>query len=143
MAKRFRASVAGACHPLTDGAFADAEGLGDLALGPALLLEAPGSEPSGFSPVVGCRAHAWEYSTDTSRALDVYTRVSKITIIDIKGRQVRIGVEAPPDVTVHREELWERISTENRTAAALSPLTLSAVKELWKQQHINPHQQKP
>jgi hypothetical protein len=60
MAKRFRASVAGACHPLTDGAFADAEGLGDLALGPALLFETPGSEPSGFSPVVGCRVHAWE-----------------------------------------------------------------------------------
>jgi hypothetical protein len=32
MAKRFRSSVAGACHPLTDGAFADAEGFGDPAL---------------------------------------------------------------------------------------------------------------
>jgi hypothetical protein len=78
MAKRFH-SAAGAFHPLTDGAFADAEGLGDLALGPALLFEVPGLEPSGFSPVVGCRAHAWEYSTDTSRALDFYTRVSRRT----------------------------------------------------------------
>jgi hypothetical protein len=78
MAKRFRASVAGACHPLTDGAFTDAEGLGNLPLGPALLFEVPGLEPSGFSPVVGCRVHAWEYSTDPSRALDFYTRVSKL-----------------------------------------------------------------
>jgi carbon storage regulator len=67
----------------------------------------------------------------------------KITVIDIKGRQVRIGIEAPPDVTVHREELWERISSENRTAAALSPLTLGSVKEFWKQQHRNPNQQTP
>ena len=79
MAKRFH-SAAGAFHPLTDGSFADAEGLGDLALGPALLFEVPGLEPSGFSPVVGCRVHAWEYSTDTSRALDFYTRVSNSTL---------------------------------------------------------------
>ena len=76
VAKRFRSSVAGACHPLTDGSFADAEGLGDLALGPALLFEVPGVEPSGFSPVAGCIVHAWKYSTDTSRALDCYARVS-------------------------------------------------------------------
>jgi hypothetical protein len=76
MAKRCRASVAGAFHPLTDGSFADPEGLGDLALGPALLFEMSGLEPSGFSPVIGCRVHAWEYSTDPSRAVDFYTRVS-------------------------------------------------------------------
>jgi hypothetical protein len=77
MAKRFRSSVAGMFHPLTDGSFADAEGLGNLALGPALLLEVPGLEPSGFSPVIGGRVHAWEYSTDPSRALDFYTRVRR------------------------------------------------------------------
>jgi hypothetical protein len=41
MAMRVRSSVAGACHPLTDRALADAEGLGDPALGPALLFEVP------------------------------------------------------------------------------------------------------
>jgi hypothetical protein len=76
MAKRFRSSVAGAFYPLTDGSFADAEGFGDLVLGPALLFEAPGIEPSSFSPIVGCTVHAWAYSTDSSRALDYYTRVS-------------------------------------------------------------------
>lgn len=67
----------------------------------------------------------------------------KITIIDVKGRQVRIGIDAPPDVVVHREELWERISAENRTAAALSPLTLTSVKELLKQQQAVPKQPEP
>jgi carbon storage regulator len=67
----------------------------------------------------------------------------KITIIDVKGRQVRIGIDAPPDVTVHREELWERISAENRTAAALSPLTLTSVKDLLKQQQAAPKQPEP
>jgi hypothetical protein len=81
MAKRFRASVASAFHPLTHGSFADAEGLGALALGPALLFEVPGLEPSSFSPVVGCIVHAWEDSTDTSRALDFYTRVSRMLSI--------------------------------------------------------------
>ena len=67
----------------------------------------------------------------------------KITVIEVKGRQVRIGIEAPPDVTVHREELWERISAENRTAAALSPLTLTPVKELWKRHQTSPNTQEP
>ena len=67
----------------------------------------------------------------------------KITVIEVKGRQVRIGIEAPPDVTVHREELWERISAENRTAAALSPLTLTPVKELWKRRQPSPNTQEP
>lgn len=67
----------------------------------------------------------------------------KITVIEVKGRQVRIGIEAPLSVTVHREELWERISTENRTAAALSPLTLTSVQELWKRQHAAPKGQEP
>lgn len=67
----------------------------------------------------------------------------KITIIDVKGRQVRIGIDAPADVTIHREELWERISAENRTAAALSPLTLTSVKEFLKQQQAAPKQPEP
>ncbi len=50
--------VAGAFHPLTDRTRADPQRLGHLALGPALLLEVPGLEPSGFFPVGRCRVHA-------------------------------------------------------------------------------------
>jgi carbon storage regulator len=33
----------------------------------------------------------------------------KITILGVKGMQVRIGIDAPKDVQVHREEIFERI----------------------------------
>jgi len=33
----------------------------------------------------------------------------KITVIDVKGSQVRIGIDAPKHVAVHREEIYERI----------------------------------
>jgi hypothetical protein len=48
---------AGTGHPLADGALADAERFGNLTLGPALLLEVPGLEPSGFFPVGKCSVH--------------------------------------------------------------------------------------
>lgn len=35
-----------------------------------------------------------------------------VTILGVKGSQVRIGVRAPKHVTVHREEIYERINAE-------------------------------
>lgn len=32
-----------------------------------------------------------------------------ITILSVKGKQVRIGINAPPDVSVHRQEIYQRI----------------------------------
>lgn len=36
----------------------------------------------------------------------------QITILGVRGNQVRIGVDAPQDVPVHREEIYERIKQE-------------------------------
>ncbi len=38
----------------------------------------------------------------------------RLRIIDIKGKQVRLGIEAPPEVIIHREEIYRRINEASR-----------------------------
>lgn len=41
----------------------------------------------------------------------------KVSVLGIHGRQVRIGIDAPTDVVVHREEIYVKIQQENRKAS--------------------------
>jgi carbon storage regulator len=44
-----------------------------------------------------------------------------VTILGVKGNQVRVGVNAPRDVAVHREEIFERIKREDQSGDSGRP----------------------
>lgn len=57
----------------------------------------------------------------------------KVTVVEIQGRHVRLGIEAPTDISVHRGEVYERIVRENIEASKASPddvgLVVKALKK--------------
>ncbi|MCE2814283.1 MAG: carbon storage regulator CsrA [Planctomycetaceae bacterium] len=50
-----------------------------------------------------------------------------VTIVDIRGDKVRLGIEAPNDVPVHRQEVYEAIQRENRKANQVQPSDLRSL----------------
>jgi carbon storage regulator len=67
-----------------------------------------------------------------SRKIDEKIKIGDditLTIIEIRGDQVKIGVEAPKNVKVFRQEVFNEIQKENQEAAAGS-ITLDALSKL-------------
>ncbi|GAF74863.1 unnamed protein product, partial [marine sediment metagenome] len=56
----------------------------------------------------------------------------KITVVSIDGSQVRLGIDAPKDVIVHREEVYKRIMEENKAALGTSTIDLKTIAQDWK-----------
>jgi carbon storage regulator len=51
----------------------------------------------------------------------------EITVVEVKGEMVRLGIQAPRDVQVWRKELWEAIVAENIKAAEEAAAATSAI----------------
>lgn len=56
----------------------------------------------------------------------------KVTVLGIYGKQVRLGIDAPQKVVVHREEVYVRIQQENRKAAEAGKKDLASVVNMLK-----------
>ncbi|MBI2605433.1 MAG: carbon storage regulator CsrA [Deltaproteobacteria bacterium] len=56
----------------------------------------------------------------------------KITVVQIKGKQVRLGIKAPKETKIHREEVYDAIQDQNKEAAGTSSASLRDVSKAIK-----------
>ncbi len=55
-----------------------------------------------------------------------------ITVVEIKGKQVKVGISAPAELPIYREEIYEKVHDENRLSAELSLDIFGKIKEAFK-----------
>ena len=53
-----------------------------------------------------------------------------ITVVDIRGDKVRLGIQAPTEIPVHRQEVYEAIQRENQRAQGIEPADAAGPKSL-------------
>lgn len=56
----------------------------------------------------------------------------KIVVVQIKGKQVRLGIKAPKETKIHREEVYMAIQEQNKEAVTVSPQSLQDVSKAIK-----------
>ena len=58
-----------------------------------------------------------------------------VRVLEVKGNQVRLGVEAPTEVRIYREEVYRAIRKENEEAALREAGDLESAAGAWRNQH--------
>lgn len=56
----------------------------------------------------------------------------EIIVLEVQGDQVKLGINAPRSVTIHRKEIYEQIQEENKVALDISKDTLNQFAEMIK-----------
>lgn len=55
-----------------------------------------------------------------------------VTIVDIRGDKVRLGIDAPTEIPVHRQEVYEAIQRENLRATQVEPKDTAPIRNRQK-----------
>lgn len=56
----------------------------------------------------------------------------KVTVLESQGKQIKLGIIAPKEVKIHREEIYEKIQDQNKEAAKVSRRELKEVAQMWR-----------
>jgi carbon storage regulator len=56
-----------------------------------------------------------------------------VTVLEVRGDHVRLGIDAPNDVEVHRQEVYEAIQSANVSAASPTPVAVAAAASALRQ----------
>jgi carbon storage regulator len=67
----------------------------------------------------------------------------EVTVVDIRGDKVRLGINAPKEISVHRKEVYDAIRRENRAAAQVKPEDLSGMGKVGPQKGPPKEEKKP
>jgi carbon storage regulator len=67
----------------------------------------------------------------------------EVTVVDIRGDKVRLGINAPKEISVHRKEVYDAIRRENRAAAQVKPEDLSGLGKITPKAPASGQQQPP
>ncbi len=57
---------------------------------------------------------------------------TEINILEIKGKQIKIGINAPEDISIYRKEIYLKIVEENKRAATSKTTDLDGFQSFWK-----------
>jgi carbon storage regulator len=93
----------------------------------------PQPRPQGAAPSDGPLTQEGATMLVLSRQRDETIMIGddiEVTVVDIRGDKVRLGINAPKEISVHRKEVYDAIRRENRAAAQVKPEDLSGLGKI-------------